>query len=79
MAENQVLLTLDEYMNLVMANEKYNMLIDSLLDAAALDYSAKTLTIYSGTFDAIFRICLHDTYMARLHELQREGNDNATD
>lgn len=79
MVENQVFVTLDEYTDMVATIERYNMLIDSLLDAAALDYSGKSLTIYSGTFDTVMKICLHDTYMARLHELQREGEKNATD
>lgn len=79
MTENLVVMTLDEYTNLVTTVERNNILIDALFDASMLDYNGLKLSIYGGEYDQIMKICLPDTYTARLHELQEKGKENATD
>ena len=79
MNEYPVVMTLEEHTSLVTAVERYNLLVDALFDAAALDYSGRKLTIYSDTFDTIMKICMNDTYIARLHELQEKEVKNESD
>lgn len=70
-----VTITVDEYKNLVERACKHDMLIDALLDAADLDYSHKKLSVFSDILDMTLRTLEHDSYTARLHELQAEKEE----
>lgn len=70
-----VTISMDEYKSFIETATKHEMMVNAIFDVARLHYSGNKLSFYDDTLDNVLMVLEHDSYTARLHELQAEKEE----
>lgn len=71
----EVTISLDEFTSLLETAIKHELMVDAIFDAASLNYSSSGLYFSADSLDHTLKMVEHDTYTARLHELQAKKEE----
>ena len=71
----EVTISIDEYKSLIETASKHELMVDAIFDAATLNYNGEKLSFYADQLDNMLKVLEHDTYTARLHELQAKEEE----
>ena len=71
----EVTISMDEYKSFIEKATKHEMMVNAIFDVATLHYNGDKLSFYDNTLDNVLKVLEHDTYTARLHELQAEKEE----
>lgn len=71
----EVTISIDEYKSLIETASKHELMIDAIFDVASLNYNGERLSFYADSLDNMLKVLEHDTYTARLHELQAKEEE----
>ena len=71
----EVTISLEDYKSFIEKPTKHEMMVNAIFDVARLHYSGNKLSFYDDTLDNVLMVLEHDTYTARLHELQAKEEE----
>lgn len=71
----EVTISMDEYKSFIEKATKHEMMVDAIFDAATLSYTGDKLYFSDISLDSLLKVLDHDTYTARLHELQAKKEE----